>query len=334
MTKSKFENQEKSNHEHLVDTKMTRKYLAFSPSETVERIENVLDFKAREFETIGYVYAIDENGILVGVASLKQILQSKHGTQLKEIMNTNVISLKQHEHQERAVYVALKHGLKVIPVVDSEHRLLGVVTQKSILSIFHHEFRKNLFRTSGIKHVKEIESMDTPVFSLVKVRFPSLFIGMIGGLIAASIVTNFEHVLTSYIALASFIPVIVYLTDAIGTQSQTLVVRLLAMEPGFPISKYVLREIKIGIILGFIFAAMLFVAEIVGWQQIKLGIVVGMAVFFSMIFQAFFSTYLSIALSRMKKDPAIASGPIATIISDVTTIAMYFAIAMMILQIF
>jgi magnesium transporter len=93
-----------------------------------------------------------------------------------------------------------------------------------------------------------------------------------------------------------------------------------------------LREIKIGIVLGLIFAIMLFAAEFLGWQQLELGVVISIAVFFSMVFQTFFSTYLSIVLSKLKKDPAIASGPIATIISDVTTIAMYFAIAIVILE--
>ncbi len=145
---------------------------------------------------------------------------------------------------------------------------------------------------------------------------------------------NFEEMLSTYIILASFIPVIVYLTDAIGTQSQTLVVRLLALEPTFPLWKYLVREVKVGLVLGTIFAVMLFVAETLGWQQIQPGIVIGIAVFFSIVFQAFFATYFSIILAKFKKDPAIASGPLTTIISDITTIAMYFAIAVVIFELF
>jgi magnesium transporter len=144
---------------------------------------------------------------------------------------------------------------------------------------------------------------------------------------------NFEEMLSTYIILASFIPVIVYLTDAIGTQSQTLVVRLLALEPTFPLWKYLVREVKVGLVLGTIFAVMLFVAETLGWQQIQPGIVIVIAVF-SMVFQAFFATYFSIILAKFKKDPAIASGPLATIISDITTITMYFAIAVVIFELF
>jgi magnesium transporter len=126
--------------------------------------------------------------------------------------------------------------------------------------------------------------------------------------------------------------VIVYLTDAVGTQSQTLVVRLLAMEPNFPTARYLIREVKIGFFLGAVFAAMLFVAEILGWKQVELGIVIGIAVFFSMVFQAFFAVYFSVILAKFKKDPAIASGPIVTIISDITTIMVYFAVAITVLE--
>jgi magnesium transporter len=321
-----------NNHEYLVDTKITKKFLAFSQSETVDKVKEVLAKGARGFETIGYVYIVNADDILVGIVSLKQVLESASLTKLEDIMNTNVIYVKYHSHQERVVYLALKHGLKAIPVVDKERRLIGIITHKTIVSIFHHEFRKDLFMSGGIRHSKEIESIDTSISKLVKVRFPALFLGLIGGLIAASIVTNFEDILNSYIILASFIPVIVYLTDAIGTQSQTLVVRLLALEPDFPILKYVVREVKIGLVLGTIFAVLLFIAEFLGWQQIRLGIVVGIAVFFSMAFQAFFATYFSITLAKLKKDPAIASGPLATIISDITTIAMYFGVAIVILE--
>ncbi|HEX9845462.1 MAG TPA: magnesium transporter [Candidatus Nitrosotenuis sp.] len=324
--------EEQNSHEHLVDTKITKKFLAFSPNETVEKIEELLDIKASDFETIGYVYVIDQNGVLIGVVSLKHVLQSKPTTRLEEIMFKDVVSIKQHSHQERVVSVALKHGLKAIPVVDNEKRLIGVIPHKTILSIFHHEFRKDLFQSGGILHAKEIESIDTSVSKLVKARLPSLFLGLLGGLIVASIVTNFEEILNSYIILASFIPVIVYLTDAVGTQSQTLVIRLLATEPNFPTARYIIREIKIGLFLGAVFAAMLFVAEILGWKQVELGIVIGIAVFFSMVFQAFFSVYFSVTLAKFKKDPAIASGPIVTIISDITTIMVYFAVAIVVLE--
>jgi magnesium transporter len=206
------------------------------------------------------------------------------------------------------------------------------VTHKTILSIFHHEFREDILRSGGVHHIKEIEAVDTPVRKLVKARLPSLLLGLFGGLITASIVTSFEGLLNSYIILASFIPAIVYLTDAVGTQSQTLVVRLIAIEPKFSFQQYLFRELKIGFILGASFAILLFAAGLLGWGETNLALIVGASIFISMFFQTFFAAYFSIMLQKLRFDPAIASGPIATIISDITTIVIYFAIATIILE--
>lgn len=320
------------NYPHLIDTKITKNFLAFHKTDTVSKIKNILQEKAKEFASIGYIYVIDENSVLVGVVSLKQILQSSDEITLEKIMNENVVSIKSHSHQERVIYLALKHGLKAIPVVDKDKHLVGIVTHKTILSIFHHEFREDILRSGGVHHIKEIEAVDTPVRKLVKARLPSLLLGLFGGLITASIVTSFEGLLNSYIILASFIPAIVYLTDAVGTQSQTLVVRLIAIEPKFSFQQYLFRELKIGFILGASFAILLFAAGLLGWGETNLALIVGASIFISMFFQTFFAAYFSIMLQKLRFDPAIASGPIATIISDITTIVIYFAIATIILE--
>lgn len=324
---------ESDNRHSLIDSKITRNFLSFHPNDTVGAVRDILKQRAKQFASIGYVYVTDDGGALLGIVSLKEILQAADESVLESMMNKNFISVKFHSHPERAVYLALKHGLKAVPVVDNERRLVGIVTHGTLLSIFHHELHEDIFRAGGVHHVKEIESVETPVNRLVKARFPSLFLGLIGGLMAASIVTSFEGILNSYIILASFIPAIVYLTDAVGTQSQTLVVRLIAMDPKFSHKRYLLREIKIGFVLGGSFSALLFLAGILGWGSLDLAIIIGASIFISMFFQTFFATYISIILQKMRSDPATASGPIATIISDITTIVIYFTIATILLQI-
>ena len=319
-------------HHELIDSRITRNFLSFHKNDTVSKVKALLQTRAKEFESIGYVYIVDESNVLIGVVSLKHILQSPDYVTLDGIMDTDVVSIKFHSHQERAIYLTLEHGLKSIPVVDDDNKLLGIVTHKTILSIFHHEFRKDILGSAGIHHAKEIESIDTPVSRLVKARLPSLLVGLVGGLITATIVTNFEGLLSSYIVLAAFIPTIVYLTDAVGTQSQTLVVRLIAMEPKFSMYRYLLRELKIGLVLGTSFAALLFITGMLGWGKSDLALVIGASIFISMVFQTFFSAYFSIILQKLKVDPAIVSGPIATIISDITTIAIYFGIATLLLE--
>ena len=322
----------KDNPENVKDH-ITKKILTVSPENNVGYIKEILTSKAKQFETIGYVYVVDNAQKLIGVISLKEILQENNETLAEKLMIKNVISIRDDVHQEKVIDLALKHGFWSIPVVDKENHLLGVITHQTILSIFHHKVREDVLRSSGIHHkIKEIESLQTPASRLVKARLPSLFIGLLGGLVAAAIISNFESFLNEYIILASFIPVIVYLSDAIGTQSQTLVIRMIALEPNFSLRRYMLREIKIGSLLGFIFAMSLFVAVSFGWGHFDLGIVIGSSIFLSMIFQTFFSTYVSIIFDKFGIDPATATGPIATIISDITTVVVYFGIAIALLH--
>lgn len=317
----------------FIDSKITRNFLSFHKGDTAGAVKITLRQKAKQFASIGYIYIVDESTILEGIVSLKQILQASDESTLESMMSKDVISVRFHSRPERVVYLALKHGLKSIPVVDDERRLIGIVTHGTILSVFHHELREDILRAGGVHHTKGIESIETPVKKLVRARFPSLFLGLLGGLVTASIVTGFDELLREYIALAAFIPAIVYLTDAVGTQSQTLVVRLIAMDPKFSFRRYLLRETRVGLVLGSSFAALLFIAGVLGWGSTNLAAVIGTSILISMVFQTFFATYISMLLERMRVDPATASGPIATIISDITTIAIYFGIGTILLQI-
>ena len=322
----------KNNLEKIKDH-IIKEILTVNPENNVGHIKEILAKKARQFEIIGYVYVVDHAQKLVGVISLKEILQANNEALSEKLMIKNIISIREDDYPEKVVHLALKHGFWSIPVVDKEKYLLGVIPHKTILSIFHHKVREDVLRSGGIHHkIKEIESLETPVSRLVRARLPSLFIGLLGGLVAAAIISNFESFLNEYIILASFIPVIVYLSDAIGTQSQTLVIRMIALEPNFSLRRYLFREIKIGSLLGFIFAISLFVAVFFGWGKLDLGIVIGSSIFLSMIFQTFFSTYISIIFEKFGIDPATATGPIATIISDITTIVAYFSIAVLLLH--
>lgn len=313
--------------------RITTGFLSVEEEDTLGDIKRTFLKRAKEFEIIDYVYVVDEDNVIRGVISLKEVLQGLDETKVKSVMKKEIVSIDQHADQERIIYLILENDLKAIPVVDNKNHLLGVVPYHTILNIFHHEFREDILRSAGIHHeVKEIEDVATPALKLVKARLPSLIIGLIGGLVAAYVVTGFEQLLTSYLALAAFIPVMIYLSDAVGTQSQTLIVRMIAIDPKFSVGKYLVREIRIGGMLGIIFAALLFIATMLGWGPLYFGLIIGTSIFMSMIFQAFIATYLSISLAKHRVDPGVTSGPITTIISDVTTLVMYFGIASILLK--
>ena len=315
-------------------TRITTKFISVQNKETIGTIRSMLISKAKEFEVIDYLYVVDYEGVLQGVISIKDILQTADNeTRVDTIMKRNPITVDSHADQERIIYLILQHDLKSVPVVDKNKHLVGVIPYHTILKIFHHEFREDILRLGGIHHhSKEIEDVKTSTLKLVRARLPSLLLGLMGGLFAAYIVTGFDEVISSYLVLASFIPVIIYLSDAVGTQSETLIVRMIALRPDFSITKYMLRELRIGGVLGVIFGILLFIAATVGWGETNLAVSIALSMFISIILQAFIATYISALLYRFGVDPGVASGPLTTIISDITSLTLYFVIAVVLLQ--
>ena len=319
----------------IAGARITKKFLSVTKENTIGEIKYLLFDAAKKVDVTDYVYVVDDSGALVGVFSLKEVMRTRNETQIGSVMKRNPVVVDYNADQERIVYLVLKHRLKAIPVVDKEtRRLEGIVPYDSIISIFNHEFREDILRSGGIHHgIKEIEDIATPAVKLIRARMPSLIIGLLGGLLAASIISGFEEILSSYITLAAFIPLIVYLSDAVGTQSQTLIVRMIALEPGFSVSKYLFREIRVGGAIGITFALLLMLAATLGWNApIQIGLALGTAMFASILFQSFIATYLSILLHKFNVDPAVTSGPLTTVISDISTLAMYFATASLLLQ--
>jgi magnesium transporter len=315
--------------------RITQKFISASEHDTVRSVKVRLLDGARTFDVIDYVYVVTTQNILVGVVSLKEILQTLNDEQpVGMLMNRKLVTIDYHSNQERIIYLVLRYKLKAIPVVnESTLHLEGVVPYDAILEVFHHEFREDILRSGGIHHRNhEIEELTTPASRLIRARIPSLVIGLLGGLLAASLITGFDSVLSYHLVLAAFIPVMIYLGDAVGTQSQTLVVRMIAIDPSFSIVRYMFRELKVGLTIGVIVASLLFAATMLGWSApVQIGLVIALSIFTSMLFQSLMATYLSIVLSRFKIDPAVTSGPITTIISDISTLAMYFVIASLLL---
>ena len=297
--------------------------------DTVNNIETMLTEKAGDFETIDYIYVVDENEVLLGVASIREIHSSARNAHIEVLMTRKLVSATPLTHQERIVYLALSHGIKAVPVVDKQNHLLGIVPHDVILTVFNEEVREDIFRFGGIFHKVGREHFETEASTLTMItkRAPWLIIGVLGGILTASIISNFELVLGNLLALAAFAPVLAYLSDAVGTQSETLVVRSLAVDPKLSVKSYFLREFGVACALALICGGLLSIAALVGWQNPILGLIIGSSMFLSILAAVLISTGFPFIFKKLNIDPAIASGPFATMISDVTTITIYFAVA-------
>ena len=174
------------------------------------------------------------------------------------------------------------------------------------------------------------ELVNARFWDLIKIRFPWLVIGLVGGLFASLVVSHFELTLRETVALAFFIPVIAYMSDAIGTQTETVFIRALS-NLKFNIGKYIVREIIVGVTLGstFGFLAGVFAYFLAG--SVAVGVIVGLSLCLSMTIATGLACITPIILKSFRQDPAVGSGPFTTAIQDVVSLTIYFVVASIIL---
>jgi magnesium transporter len=306
------------------------------PEERISDICKRLFEKANDFETLNYIYIIDRERRLAGVLSLKDVFQKPEASKIKDLMVKNVIRARPHTDQERVAILALRYNLKSVPVVDKKDIFLGVVPSDVILEILHSEDVEDILRFAGISKRDVIlnKTLQFPVSVLTKIRLPWLIFGLFGGLFAARIVTFFEGPLKVHFVLAAFIPLIVYMADAVGVQAQTLFIRNLALDSRLDTRKYFLKEVKISLVIALMLGALLGLISFLWFGLLNIGIILGISLFLTVICACLIAVLVPWLLQSLKKDPAIGSGPFATIVRDILSLAIYFSVASLMLRFF
>ncbi len=301
---------------------------------TIFDAKKLLAEKISRLETINYFYVINNEGKLAGVFSIKEIYRRPDDFKIKNLMQTKIFKVLPDQHQEEAAILALKHNLKAIPVVDENNRFMGVVPSDAILHILHSEHIEDFLRSVGIfEQFINLEAGSSWV--LAKARIPWLIFGLFGGIFAASIINFFESAIKPYFILAAFIPLIVYMADAVGSQTQTLFIRNLVFKAEINIKKYLFRELITGFLMASILGGLLFFLSILLHNvPYFIGVILGVALFFTVLGAILIGVLIPSLIQKMKRDPAIGSGPLATIIRDIASLIIYFLVASIMLRFF
>ncbi|MDP3995726.1 MAG: magnesium transporter [bacterium] len=304
------------------------------PDETIAGVRKKLFEKAKEFETLNYIYVLSLEGKLEGVLSLKDVFRKPASNLVKELMAINIIKVRPYADQEKVAILALRHNLKAIPVVDKENIFFGVVPSDVILEILHSEDVEDILHFAGISKNNSFANkiFQASPFALIKLRLPWLLLGLLGGLLAAQIVGFFEESLRNNFILAAFIPLIVYMADAVGTQTETLFIRSLVYH--LDIKNYFLKEIKVGFSIALILGMALVLISCFFFNLFPVGIILGISLFFTIVSAFLLGLLVPYFLNKLKKDPAVASGPLGTIIRDILSLMFYFLIASSLLKFF
>lgn len=282
-----------------------------------------------EAEMVFYLYAVDDDGRLTGVVSLRNLVTTSSDTTLEDIMSRRVHSVRPETDQEEVARIVSQYNFLAVPVVDAEDQLLGIITVDDVVDIIREEATEDFLQMVGAGKDREILLKSS--WDNARMRFPWLFASWGGGILAAFIIGAFDNILQSTIVLAAFIPVIIGMGGNIGTQSSTIIVRGLATgRVGLENSvKILLKEMRVGLILGILYGILLGVFAIFRFLDVSpmLGLVVGLSICASMIIAATIGSLVPLILNRFDIDPAVATGPFVTTAIDILGVALYFWIA-------
>ncbi|MBI2621673.1 MAG: magnesium transporter [Candidatus Levybacteria bacterium] len=308
----------------------TSKVPTVSSTTTVGEAEKLLSTeKIDQYDSVNYIYILNEKNNLRGIVSIKEIFRNASDTRLSGIMTTDLITVRGHSPQEKAALLAVKNNIKAVPVIDKDGKFLGVITSDTILNILHEENVEDMLYTAGIGRLNnpEIKLIDASVSDHIKVRLPWLIVGLIGGIFAAIIVSGFDSLIRQMILLTAFLPAVVYIGDAVGVQSQTIIIRSLVLDKNLSFMKYMWRELAISILIGVIIGAAAGVISQIFWGNLTLALIISVSFILTIILSSIVGIILPLVFDRFKVDPAIGSGPLATVIRDILSIVVYFTVA-------
>lgn len=279
------------------------------------------------WDEIDSIFVVDKHKKPIGYIKIETLVNSRPGQKVEEVMDAPAKSVSLHDDQEKAAILSIDQKLESVPVVDRQGRLIGAVPAKNILAILQLENVEDSLRSAGIHVDRGITEITTASsYKLIRYRLPWLILGLAGGFIATIVVGFFEEILNQRIELAFFIPIIVYMSDAVGTQTETLFIRGIALR-SIKMGPYMLREALVGFGLGSICGFLLFLFSYVWLGSVTMAIIAGTAMLISTSSAVFIAIFIPWLIARTNQDPAFGSGPFATILQDILSIFIYFVIA-------
>ena len=308
---------------------MTTEYVDLKKDMKVSQAIKVIRETVEEKENIYTCYVISEDRKLEGVVSLKELITSEDDIVIENIMNRNFVSVHTNDDQEIVADIIKKYDLIVLPVVDIENRLLGIITIDDVMDVIDKEATEDFHKMAGISPVEE-SYLKTNAFTMARQRIMWLIVLMISATFTGRIIKSYEDVLQSVVILASFIPMLMDTGGNAGAQSSTIVVRALALgdvtiKDTFKILR---KEFFISFIVALVLAAINYLRLITLTKtSLDVALTVSVTLIFVVIISKIIGASLPVVAKVLKLDPAIMAGPLITTILDALTLTIYFKFA-------
>lgn len=294
--------------------------------ETVKEASERMRAQDSAFGSVELIFVTDSKQKLQGIVPLSRFLSATPQTAMRELMTTDITRVGRSDHPEQVAEAALEHEIPAVPVVDDDGCLLGAVPAHRVFKILREDHIQDMDRLVGIwrNSAQALSAIEGDPLRRMLDRLPWLIVGTVGCMLATGLMAIFENTLRADLAVAFFIPGIVYLADAIGTQSEAIAVRGLSFT-GTPIPQLLKGELKTGLLLGIALAIVVFPFIWLIFSA-SLALAVSLSLICASVVATSIGLLLPSILSHLGKDPAYGSGPVATIIQDLLSLLIYLSV--------
>jgi len=307
---------------------MTTEVVRIQEDWTVQDTLDYLRHQVDKSDTLTYLYVVDRTEHLVGVLSLRVLVTENPEVIVKDIMETDVITVDVMADQEDAARLVEHYDFYAIPVVDSEFRFVGILTHDDVVDILQEEFTEDIQRMGGPQPM-ESEYLASSVLTVFQKRITWLLVLFLTSMLTGSVMRYYEHDLQVVVALSFFIPLLIGTGGNSGSQATSTIVRALAMREVLvkDIWRLLWHEMRAGFLLGLAMGVIGFGRAMLWNSGIPLALTVAAALFAIVLWANAIGAILPPLASKLKVDPAVISGPVMSTLVDATGLIIYFTLA-------
>lgn len=313
-----------------VGREMTPEFIAVHPENTVQQALAVVQARINDVETVYGIPVTGPGRVLVGIVGLRGLMRAAPTDTVADVMNP-AESARARESAERAARRCADHRLLVMPIVDEENRLVGIVTVDDALSILEEAETEDAARQGGVEPLRR-PYLATPVLSLVRSRVVWLMVLAVGATLTVQVLSVFEDTLAEMVVLSLFVPLLIGTGGNTGNQAATTVTRALALGDvnSGDVMRVFGREVRVGATLGLILGTLglLIAGVLFTWH---VGLVIGLTLLGICTMAATVGGLMPLAAKAIRVDPAVFSNPFISTFVDATGLVLYFLIAKAIL---
>ncbi|MBZ0218754.1 MAG: magnesium transporter, partial [Fimbriimonadaceae bacterium] len=271
------------------------------------------------------IFVIDPAFRPVGTVSLSRVMRTKRPVPLGDIVEDDFYTVRADEDQEEVARTFERYDLVSAAVTDEAGRLVGVITVDDIIDVIEEEADEDIRRLAGVGD----EGMSDSVFDIARSRFTWLMVNLGTAILASFVIQLFDATIEQMVALAVLMPIVASMGGNAGTQTMTVAVRALATGDlsHLNLRRVVTREGIVGFLNGCVFAVVMGIVVLIWFGDGQLGLVIGAAMIINMLSAGLFGIFVPVVLDRFSIDPAVASGPFVTTVTDVVGFFAFLGLA-------